>query len=42
MENPEGVQKGVKKVLVNGVEQAGKLLPCAPAGKTVEVQVWMG
>ena len=42
VENPEGVQKGVKKVLVNGVEQAGKLLPCAPAGETVEVQVWMG
>ena len=42
VENPEGIQKGVKKVLVNGVEQAGKLLPCAPAGETVEVQVWMG
>ena len=40
--NPDGVQYGVKHVVVDGVEQEGSILRPAPAGSTVNVEVVMG
>ena len=40
--NPDGVQYGVKHVVVDGVEQEGNILRPAPAGSTVNVEVVMG
>ena len=42
VKNPDGVQYGVKRVLVNGVEQKDNVLTPAAAGTTVEVEVVMG
>lgn len=40
--NPQGAQKGVSQVTVNGQPQEGTLLPLAPAGTGVQVEVIMG
>ena len=42
VENPAAVQKGVKRVTVNGKTIEGNVLPLIPAGETVEVTVVMG
>ena len=42
VENPDGVQHGVRSFLVNGAAQAGSIVAPAPAGSTVEVRVVMG
>ena len=42
VENPDAVQKGVKRVTVNGAPIPGNVLPIAKAGETVEVTVVMG
>ena len=42
VENPAAVQKGVKRVTVNGKTIEGNVLPLAPAGEAVEVTVVMG
>ena len=40
--NPDGVCKGVVKILVNGEEITGKTLPLASGGRTFQVEVVMG
>lgn len=40
--NPQGAQKGVSQVTVDGQPQKGTLLPLAPAGSRVQVEVIMG
>jgi cellobiose phosphorylase len=40
--NPNGVQKGIKKLIVDGKEVAGNIIPIQPAGKTYNVEVIMG
>ena len=42
VENPDAVQKGVKRVTVNGSPIPGNVLPLAAPGETVEVTVVMG
>jgi len=42
VKNPDGVQKGVKKILLDGKELNGNLVPIQPAGKTYQVEVIMG
>lgn len=42
VENPDAVQKGVKRVTVNGSPIPGNTLPIAVPGETVEVTVVMG
>ncbi len=42
VEKPAGVQKGVARVEVDGVALDGNVIPPAPAGATVNVQVTMG
>ena len=42
VENPDAVQKGVKRVTVNGAPIPGNVLPIAAPGETVEVTVVMG
>ena len=42
VENPDAVQKGVKRVTVNGAPIPGNMLPIAAPGETVEVTVVMG
>ncbi|MBQ9664751.1 MAG: hypothetical protein IJV40_16540 [Oscillospiraceae bacterium] len=42
VKNPDGVQHGVKRVLVDGAEREGNILAPAPAGSTVNVEVIMG
>ena len=42
VENPEGVEKGVRSVTVDGREIEGKVLPVQPAGARVSVLVRMG
>ena len=42
VENPDGVQRGVKCVRVNGEKLDGELVPAFPAGSTVDVIVEMG
>jgi cellobiose phosphorylase len=40
--NPNKVQKGVKKITIDGKEVAGNIIPIQPAGKTYKVEVVMG
>jgi cellobiose phosphorylase len=40
--NPSGVQKGVKKLIVNGKEIAGNIVPMQPKGSKNVVEVIMG
>ena len=40
--NPSGVQKGVKKLIVNGKEIAGNIVPMQPVGSKNCVEVIMG
>ena len=40
--NPQGIQKGVAKVTVDGKEIRGNILPVAPAGEKVQVEVTLG
>ena len=42
VENPGAVEKGIAKVLVNGAEIAGDVIPVQPAGSVVEVTAVMG
>ena len=42
VENPDGVQHGVRTLYVNGKQQSGTLLSPAPAGSEVDVRVVMG
>ena len=42
VENPDGVQKGVKQVTVDGQAIEGNVLPVAKAGSVCEVRVVMG
>ena len=42
VKNPDGVQKGVKSLRVDGVTVPGDLIPVAPAGAAVEVEAVMG
>ena len=37
--NPRGVCRGVKRLLVDGLPVTGSVLPVAPAGRTVSVDV---
>ena len=41
VENPDGVQHGVRTLYVNGKQQSGTLLSPAPAGSEVDVRVVM-
>jgi cellobiose phosphorylase len=40
--NPDKVQKGVKKLVIDGKEINGNIIPIMPAGKTYKVEVIMG
>jgi cellobiose phosphorylase len=40
--NPNKVQKGVKKLIVDGKEVAGNIIPIMPKGNTCKVEVIMG
>ena len=42
VENPEGAQRGVKEVYVDGTRLEGTVIPPAETGKTVSVRVIMG
>ena len=42
VENPDGVEKGVRSVTLEGQEIAGTVLPVQPSGSRVSVQVRMG
>ena len=42
VENPDGVQRGVKCIRVNGARIDGSLVPALPAGGTAEIVVEMG
>ena len=42
VDNSAGAEYGVKSVLVNGMEQASNVIPCAAPGEKVEVTVIMG
>ncbi|HBQ20486.1 MAG: hypothetical protein A2Z91_07575 [Deltaproteobacteria bacterium GWA2_38_16] len=42
IENPEGVESGVKEVTVDGKRIEGNVIPQMPAGKVYEVHVLMG
>ena len=42
VEDPDGVSSGVRAVRVDGTEVEGNLLPLAPPGATVEVEVVIG
>ena len=42
VENPTGVQKGVKQLLVNGQSISGTVIPAAATGSIVEVRAVMG
>ena len=42
VENPEGVQKGVVRLGVNGEAVEGCVVPVQPAGSVAEIQVLMG
>jgi cellobiose phosphorylase len=42
VKNPDGVQKGVKKLTIDGKENKGNVIPLLPAGKTYQVEVIMG
>jgi cellobiose phosphorylase len=40
--NPDHVCKGVVRVVVNGLEQQGQLIPYQPRGSKNKVEVWLG
>ncbi len=42
VKNPGNVQKGVSKMLVDGVEVSGNIIPYDPAKKDVQVEITMG
>ena len=42
VENPDGVEKGVRSVTLDGREIAGRVLPVQDAGRHVAVRVLMG
>jgi cellobiose phosphorylase len=42
VQNPDGLQRGVSTLLVNGQPQEGNLLTPAPAGSTVKVVARLG
>ena len=42
VENPDGVQHGVKEMQVDGLSLAGNVIPVQDAGSTVQVRVIMG
>ena len=42
VENPKGVQKGVAAVTADGKPITGNVLPVAPAGSSVTVEVTLG
>ncbi len=42
VENPDGVEKGVRSVTLDGQEIAGTVLPVQPSGSRVSVLVRMG
>ena len=42
VENPDGVQKGIRELRLNGEKLAGNLLPVLPAGSTAQVTAVMG
>ena len=42
VENPAGVQKGVRSLTADGKVLSGQVIPPAPAGSTVDVKVVMG
>ena len=42
IKNPSHVCKGVKKMLVDGQEVSGCVVPVAEKGKTVEVEITLG
>ena len=42
VKNPDNVQKGVSKLLVDGVEVSGNIIPHDPANRDVNVEVIMG
>ena len=42
VENPNGVEKGVARLIVNGEAVDGNVIPVQPAGSSVDVQVVMG
>lgn len=42
VENPEGAQRGVKEIYVDGTRLEGTVIPPAETGKTVSVRVIMG
>ena len=42
VENPEGVEKGVREITLDGVRVEGKTLPVLPAGTRAQVVVRMG
>ena len=42
VKNPDNAQRGIKRVLIDGTEQKGNVLPVAPEGSTVTVEVIMG
>ena len=42
VENPDGVQRGVKAVFVDGLPQSGNVIPVREAGSIVQVRVIMG
>lgn len=42
VENPNGVERGVKELIINGKAQDGLLIPPAAQGETVSVRVVMG
>ncbi len=42
VENPDGAEKGVRAVTLDGRPVEGNLLPVQPAGSRVSVQVLMG
>ena len=42
VENPQGVQKGVARIEVNGSPVAGSVIPVQPAGCSADILVTMG
>lgn len=42
VKNPNGVQKGVKSLKVDGKDVAGNIIPIMPEGKTYQVEVILG
>ena len=42
VDNPDGVQKGVAEIRVNGETIRGNVIPAAEAGSEVQVEVTLG